>query len=253
VKLIAESLRRGLQGHPMMVALTTREIEKLGTDFRTDHRSAPIRYQRIKWVLDLSFAFVLLVATAPIVLLCMILVRLSSRGRPLYKQERLGCLGRTFTMYKIRTMVVDCERQSGPIWSLPGDRRVTPIGRFLRWSHIDELPQLVNVLRGEMSLIGPRPERPEIVAQLERALPQYRHRLLIRPGLSGLAQVLQGPDTDLQSVWRKLGFDLLYLDRMSFRLDLQLMLATLLCLAHVSRPAIARLCGFGEVRSASGQ
>jgi lipopolysaccharide/colanic/teichoic acid biosynthesis glycosyltransferase len=235
-----------------MSAVTTREIEKPSLGFWTFGRSTQIGYQQVRRVLDLSFAFMMVVATAPIVLTCMILVRLSSKGSPLYKQERLGRRGRTFTIYKIRTIYADSERDSGPVWSLPGDLRVTPIGRFLRSSHIDELPQLLNVLRGEMSLIGPRPERPEIAVQLERTLPDYRDRLRIRPGLSGLAQVLQGPDSDLQSVRRKLCFDLLYLDRMSFWLDLRLVLATPLCLFHVPPPAIARLCGLPEVPRKSG-
>ena len=103
--------------------------------------------------------------------------------------------GKVFTIYKIRTMYQDSERHSGPTWCVPGDPRVTPVGRFLRWSHVDELPQLINVLMGEMSLVGPRPERPEFLAQLERALPDYRQRLTVRPGVTGLAQVQQPPDT----------------------------------------------------------
>ena len=105
--------------------------------------------------------------------------------------------GKVFTIYKIRTMYQDSERHCGPRWCVPGDPRVTPVGRFLRRCHVDELPQLINVLKGEMSLVGPRPERPEFLAQLERALPNYRQRLTVRPGLTGLAQVQQPPDTDL--------------------------------------------------------
>jgi lipopolysaccharide/colanic/teichoic acid biosynthesis glycosyltransferase len=198
-------------------------------------------YGQLKRVLDLVVAALLLALTAPVIALCMVLVRLGSRGSPLYTQQRLGHRGRIFTIYKIRTMVQDCERESGPVWSRPGDRRVTPIGRFLRWSHLDELPQLWNVVRGEMSLIGPRPERPEIAAQLELAGPRYRDRLLLLPGLSGLAQVMQPPDSDLESVRRKLQYDLLYLDRMGLGLDLRICLATALHLAHVPVPVIARV------------
>ena len=102
---------------------------------------------------------------------------------------RLGKNGRPFRLHKIRTMRHDCEKATGPRWAVPGDPRITPLGRFLRQTHLDELPQLWNVLRGEMSLVGPRPERPEFVPDLEQAIPHYRDRLLVRPGVTGLAQV----------------------------------------------------------------
>ena len=125
----------------------------------------------------------------------------------------------------------------------PGDPRVTHIGRFLRWSHVDELPQLINILKGEMSLVGPRPERPEFIDQLERALPDYRRRLFVRPGLTGLAQVQQPPDTDLVSVRRKLNYDLYYVDRMNPWLDFRLIVGTALkclgCSVRVDRSDLA--------------
>ena len=157
-----------------------------------------------KPAMDRVFAAVLLVPAAPVMLVVMGLVRLTSPGPMIYRQTRLGRGGRPFTMYKIRTMIHDCERLTGARWLTPGDCRVTPIGRFLRATHLDELPQLWNILRGEMSLVGPRPERPEIVPQLERVLPAYRERLRVRPGVTGLAQVQLAPDTDLESVRRKL-------------------------------------------------
>ena len=141
-----------------------------------------------RWV-DFPAAVLLLVIFSPIILLSMVLVKLTSRGPALYTQRRVGRNGRSFTIYKIRTMVQDSE-PNGPRWCVPGDPRVTAVGRFLRWSHLDELPQLVNVLRGDMSLIGPRPKHPEIVRQLEQVLPDYRRRLITRPGVTGLAQVL---------------------------------------------------------------
>ena len=113
-----------------------------------------------KSVSDFILACVLMIVAAPVILFTMVLVRLTSRGWPLYSQERLGMGGKPFTMYKIRTMYCDCERLTGPRWSTRGDTRVTPIGRVLRATHLDELPQLWNILRGEMSLVGPRPERP---------------------------------------------------------------------------------------------
>ncbi len=198
-------------------------------------------YESIKRGLDLALALVLLLVTAPVILVSMFLVRLNSRGASIYLQKRLGLAGKVFTIYKIRTMYQDSEHRCGPIWSVPGDPRVTPVGWFLRWSHIDELPQLINVLKGEMSLVGPRPERPEFLDQLERAFPNYRQRLTVRPGVTGLAQVQQDPDSDLASVRRKLKFDLCYLERMSLWLDLRLILGTVLKCLGVPFNLIGRI------------
>ena len=123
-------------------------------------------------------------------------------------------------------MIHNCESLTGPRWSMPGDPRITPVGWFLRRTHLDELPQLLNVLRGEMSLIGPRPERPEFVPELERELPGYTQRLAVRPGVTGLAQVQLPPDTDLDSVRRKLAHDLYYIRHVSPWLDLRLLVCT---------------------------
>jgi lipopolysaccharide/colanic/teichoic acid biosynthesis glycosyltransferase len=184
------------------------------------------RYESIKPLVDLTLALVMLLIAAPIVLLAVILVRLNSRGPLIYTQKRVGRSGKVFTIYKIRTMYHDSERTCGPRWCAPGDPRITPVGRLLRWTHLDELPQLVNILMGDMSLVGPRPERPEFVDQLERALPDYRRRLRVRPGLTGLAQVQQPPDTDLFSVRRKLSYDLYYVERMNPWLDFRLIVGT---------------------------
>lgn len=186
------------------------------------------RHESIKRGIDFVVALVLLVFLTPVILLAMLLVRLSSRGWPIYTQKRLGLGGKVFTIYKIRTMYQDCERHSGPTWCVPGDPRVTPIGRLLRASHLDELPQLVNVVKGEMSLVGPRPERPEFLERLEHELPGYRCRLAVRPGVSGLAQVQQPPDTDIFSVRRKLNYDLYYVEGQNLWLDFRIVLATAL-------------------------
>jgi len=189
------------------------------------------RYESIKPWLDFALALVMLFFTAPIIILFMVLTKLSSRGPSIYVQRRLGLGGKVFTIYKIRTMYEDSERDGVAIWCVPGDPRVTPVGRFLRWSHVDELPQLINVLKGEMSLVGPRPERPEFLEQFERALSDYRQRLTVRPGLTGLAQVQQPADTDHYSVSRKLNYDLGYVERMSLWFDVRVMVATvLMCL-----------------------
>jgi lipopolysaccharide/colanic/teichoic acid biosynthesis glycosyltransferase len=190
-------------------------------------RMIPGGYGSVKPWIEFLLALVLLLFGAPLILLIMALVKLGSRGPAIYSQRRIGLRGRPFTIYKIRTMYENSE-SNGAIWSVPGDPRVTPVGWVLRLTHLDELPQLLNVLMGDMSLVGPRPERPEFVEQLERDLPGYRLRLAVRPGLTGLAQVQQPPDTDLDSVRRKLNYDLCYVERIGPWLDIRLILGTVL-------------------------
>jgi lipopolysaccharide/colanic/teichoic acid biosynthesis glycosyltransferase len=153
-------------------------------------------------------------------------VKLTSRGPIFYSQMRVGKNGRPFRLHKIRTMLDDCERTSGPRWATVNDPRVTSIGRFLRSTHLDELPQLWNVIRGQMSLVGPRPERPEFVPSLEKAIPHYCARLLVLPGVTGLAQVHLPADTDLASVRRKLAYDLYYIRQRGLWLDFRLVVCT---------------------------
>jgi lipopolysaccharide/colanic/teichoic acid biosynthesis glycosyltransferase len=199
---------------------------KLRETVLNDARPSSGWYSLCETVLETVAAGVLLVLTAPVLLAVMVLVKLTSRGPALYTQTRVGRDGRVFTLYKIRSMTHDCERLTGPQWATANDPRLTAVGRVLRRIHVDELPQLWNVVRGEMSLIGPRPERPEFVRQLERALPGYRGRLAVRPGITGLAQIQLAPDVDLNGVRRKLVCDLYYVDRVSALLDLQILLAT---------------------------
>jgi lipopolysaccharide/colanic/teichoic acid biosynthesis glycosyltransferase len=193
--------------------------------------------------MDTVLALVLLLLTWPVIAVAMLLVCLTSRGPALYAQTRLGLHGRRFTIYKIRTMHRDCERLTGPRWSTPGDKRVTAIGRILRATHIDELPQLWNILRGEMSLVGPRPERPEIISGLEPAIPCYRVRLDVLPGVTGLAQVMLPPDTDFESVRRKLAYDLYYIEHASFWLDIRIMLGTMIGIMRVPSTVSSLLLG----------
>jgi lipopolysaccharide/colanic/teichoic acid biosynthesis glycosyltransferase len=177
---------------------------------------------------DFIGALVLLVLAAPILLLLGLLVKWTSPGPALYTQRRLGRAGRPFTIFKLRTMQHKCESLTGPRWSVPGDPRVTPLGRFLRKTHLDELPQLLNVLRGDMSLVGPRPERPEFLPELEAVFPRYRERLAVRPGITGLAQVQLPPDTDLTDVSHKLACDIHYAQHVALSLDLRLLGCTAL-------------------------
>ncbi len=183
-------------------------------------------YGPLKVTLDVVFAAMLLVLLSPLILVLMILVKWTSPGPAIYAQVRLGRHGRRYTMFKLRSMQHDCERQTGPRWATEDDPRITPFGRFLRASHLDELPQLWNVLRGEMSLVGPRPERPEFVRELQQVIPGYRDRLVIRPGITGLAQVQLPADTDIAAVERKLACDLHYVRSMNLDLDARIILAT---------------------------
>jgi lipopolysaccharide/colanic/teichoic acid biosynthesis glycosyltransferase len=183
-------------------------------------------YVPIKHAVDLAAAAVLAVVALPVIAMAALAVKLTSRGPAFYTQTRVGRGGRTFTIYKIRTMMHNCESLTGPRWSIPGDPRITPVGWFLRATHLDELPQLLNVLRGDMSLIGPRPERPEFTPELERALPAYGQRLTLKPGVTGLAQVQLPADTDLGSVRRKLAHDLYYVRHVNPWLDLRLLACT---------------------------
>ncbi len=212
---------------PITAPATIRLWREDATQVRTKVLPRRFRgYLRVKYALDFCLACLLAIPTLPVVLFLALLVRLTSKGPAFYTQTRVGENGRLFTILKLRTMRHNCEALSGPLWSLPGDPRVTPLGWFLRLSHLDELPQLWNVLRGEMSLIGPRPERPEFVPKLEQALPTYRQRLNVRPGVTGLAQVLLPPDSDIESVRRKLAHDLYYIRELTPWLEFRLLLCT---------------------------
>lgn len=197
-------------------------------------------YATAKPILDVIFSLVLLIAALPILLLTAVLVKLTSRGPVLYSQVRLGRFGKPFSIFKLRTMYHNCERASGACWSQPGDPRVTPLGRVLRATHLDELPQLWNILRGDMSVVGPRPERPEFVPSLERAIPPYRSRLLVRPGVTGLAQVQLPPDSDMASVRLKVAHDLYYIRHFSYWLDLRILACTVLHLFGLPCHALCR-------------
>ena len=204
----------------------TRRESNVPSTFRA---VGPMRYRwylPCKRAVDFLLALALLAVAAPAILLAAALVRLTSRGPAFYSQTRVGQYGRHFTIFKLRTMVDNCESLTGPRWSIPGDPRITRVGDILRLTHLDELPQLVNVLRGDMSLIGPRPERPEFLPKLDRQVPGYRDRLAVRPGVTGLAQLQLRADTEVDDVRRKVVYDLFYIRWLSPLLDLKIMLCT---------------------------
>ena len=168
-----------------------------------------------------------LVVFSPIMLIIAVAMKVSSRGPALYRQTRVGWQGRQFTLYKFRSMQEHAEAQTGAVWATRDDPRVTPLGRWLRRLRLDELPQFVNVLRGEMSIVGPRPERPEFVATLAEHIPFYRQRLCVRPGITGWAQINHKYGDTIEEAARKLEYDLYYIKNLSPALDLYVVLNTL--------------------------
>jgi lipopolysaccharide/colanic/teichoic acid biosynthesis glycosyltransferase len=197
----------------------------------TGHAATAVRpssYFRWKGWGDRAAAAILLIPAMPVIGLLFLLVRLTSAGPGIYRQKRVGKHGRTFIMYKLRTMRCDAEAATGAVWSTGNDPRATRLGRLLRYLHLDELPQLFNVLKGEMSLVGPRPERPEFVHILAEQIPGYLDRLAVPPGVTGLAQLNLSPDTDLESVRQKLVLDIEYIESGGFLLDARIVLCTAL-------------------------
>jgi len=186
------------------------------------------RYAEFKRATDILFAVPGVILAAPITAVLALLVKLTSPGPAFYRQERVGKDGRVFKIIKLRTMVQDAESRTGPVWASVDDPRETRLGRILRRTHLDELPQLWNVLKGDMSLIGPRPERPVFVEKFRQEIPDYVHRLAVRPGITGWAQVNNGYDQTLENVRQKVVYDCEYIQRMGWGIDLQIMVATAL-------------------------
>ncbi len=184
------------------------------------------RYAEFKRAIDILFAAPGVVVATPITLFLALLVKLTSRGPAFYLQERVGKDGRVFKIIKLRTMVADAEAATGPVWASADDPRETRFGRFLRRTHLDELPQFWNVLRGDMSLIGPRPERPVFVEKFRSEIPGYGARLSVRPGITGWAQINHPSDRTLDDVRRKLDFDREYIRSMGWGIDIRIMAAT---------------------------
>lgn len=183
-------------------------------------------YPLIKRAMDIVLSLVGLAVFALILPFIALAIRLNSPGSIFYTQERLGRNGCVFRVYKLRSMIQDAEAETGAVFSRPGDPRVTKVGRFLRKTRLDEVPQLINVLRGEMSWIGPRPERPEHVQRLTQKIPFYRTRLIVRPGLTGWAQVCYDYGSTDEDALTKLQYDLYYIRHHSLLLDLNIMLRT---------------------------
>lgn len=241
---------------PQVWWLTELELAEPRQDFRS--LSPATRFA--KRALDVVVASTMLVLLSPVLLVVAVLVKLTSRGPVIFQQTRVGlnlrrigddrrqnkhgeapegrerrlpgsdrrtefAYGRHFTLYKFRTMRTDAEKD-GAKFAVKGDKRVTSIGRFLRKTRLDELPQLWNVLKGEMTLVGPRPERPEFIRQLSEQVPNYLDRLGLKPGLTGVAQILNGYDNEIESFKRKVAFDLHYLQHCSAWNDFKILVRT---------------------------
>lgn len=219
-----------------------------GRHLRLVNREASRRARRAhaaRRALNVVVAVIGMVITVPLWVLIAVAIKLTSRGPVLYRQVRIGADtrsteaqaqdprrvrdmgGKPFQIYKFRTMAVDAEAHSGPVWAKPNDSRVTSVGRILRQYRLDELPQLINVIQGDMNIVGPRPERPTIFADLREKIPGYHHRQRTKPGITGHAQINLEYDGTIDDVRRKVQYDLEYLERAGFWEDLKIMAKTI--------------------------
>jgi sugar transferase (PEP-CTERM system associated) len=221
------------------------QVTDLARYFERVHGQVPIESLKVSWLIyghgfrqsvlrgiikrcfDIVASASLIVIAAPVVALAALLIAAEGGGSVIYRQERVGYRGRSFTVYKLRSMSQDAEKDGKARWAAPNDARVTRIGRFIRRTRIDELPQLYNVLKGEMSFVGPRPERPEFVAMLTEQIPFYAVRNSVKPGVTGWAQVRYSYGATVEQSVRKLEYDLYYVKNHTLLLDLVIMLETL--------------------------
>lgn len=233
-----DEVLRVCDGRPVTLKLVPDFYTAIGGMARTEHmyglplievlpEPIPAWEKRTKRIVDVLVSALILVAGLPLWLALGAAVRLTSPGEAIYRQTRVGRGGKPFTMLKFRTMVQGAERETGPVWAQKADARVTPLGRWLRRLRLDEVPQLWNVLVGEMSLVGPRPERPFFVEKLVQEIPLYSRRHRVQPGITGLAQVKWRYDSDLDDVRQKLKYDLFYIETMSLRVDAKILFQTI--------------------------
>ncbi|MFH1919674.1 MAG: XrtA system polysaccharide deacetylase [Planctomycetota bacterium] len=228
---------RGTTGHNLQASIDAYE----GNGSRKAAR--PSSYFAWKGAVDRSLAAMLMVVGLPVTVVLVLLVRMTSRGPGIYRQTRVGRDGVPFTMLKIRTMRYNAEAETGAVWARENDDRTTLLGRVLRKLHLDEFPQLFNVLAGRMYLVGPRPERPEFAEILAPKIPGYLDRLAVKPGITGLAQLNVEPDTSLASVREKLRLDLEYIRSATPVMDMRIVLCTLIHLLGIKGELAARITG----------
>jgi len=239
-----------------IVALSAYAVLKPSSSVSWGESLKNLLYSVVKKSLDISFGAIGLILASPLIILVAILQKITSPGPIFYTQTRIGVnrrrsdnrvysasmnnerrnrdrrrenhYGRPFKVIKFRTMVINAEAKSGAVWATKNDSRVTPLGRLMRKTRIDEIPQMLNVLRGEMSMVGPRPERPEFVKDLTITVPDYAERLNVRPGITGQAQVTTGYDTSLESVVEKVKNDVEYIRNWNIWSDFKILLKTVL-------------------------
>lgn len=223
-KITLKSLPSAYETVIANIMLSTVGVPFVGPTFSTAPASW---YWGLKRILDIAFSLIIFIITLPIMLMAVILIKITSSGPIFYLQKRTGQNGRPFIIFKLRTMHRDAEKGRRERWAKETDERITPVGKLLRRFRIDELPQLVNVLRNEMSLIGPRPERPYFTTKLIKKIPFYAYRLQVKPGISGWAQVNFKYAASEEDTEKKLLYDLFYIQNMSFALDLLIALKTL--------------------------
>ncbi len=184
-------------------------------------------YKVVKRVSDIMFSTLALILAAPIMLITAILIKLDSPGQVLFKQQRVGQYGRPFILMKFRSMQCGAEEETGPVWAQENDCRITRVGKIIRKLRIDELPQMINVLKGEMSFVGPRPERPYFIDKLQQRIPYYTQRLTVKPGITGWAAVKFQYSSNIEGAVEKLQYDLYYIKNISLFLDLLIILKTI--------------------------
>ena len=183
-------------------------------------------YMTFKRIFDIVVSVIASIVLSPLCFFAAALIKLTSKGPIFFTQVRVGKNGELFNIYKFRTMHIDAEKATGPVWAKANDSRLIPYGRFLRKAHIDEIPQFLNVLRGEMSVIGPRPERPVFVDQFKAVISDYEKRITIKPGITGLAQVWHKYDESIEDVRKKVKYDLLYIKKLCLWTDFRILLRT---------------------------
>jgi lipopolysaccharide/colanic/teichoic acid biosynthesis glycosyltransferase len=178
-------------------------------------------------MVDLILSLVLLLIFLPLIIVISILIKIDSKGPVIFSQERVGEKKKIYRMHKFRSMVEDAEKISGPVWAADDDARATRVGKIIRKFRFDEIPQLWNVLKSEMSFVGPRPERPVFVKELEKIIPYFSERSSVQPGISGWAQVCYGYANSVEDAIEKLNYDLFYIKNMSILMDLMIVLRTI--------------------------
>ncbi len=183
--------------------------------------------KKLKRMMDIILSLILIIVTFPITFFSALAIKLESKGPIFYRQERMGMNGKIFRIVKFRTMIKDAEKYTGPVWSAKDDPRITRIGRLIRKMRVDEIPQVYNVLKGDMSFVGPRPERPFFVEKLSQEIPLYKRRLKVRPGITGWAQVKHKYDETVEDVKVKLRYDLFYIENISLRMDFKIIFRTI--------------------------